>query len=63
MGAVQQRLLSEEEAATYLGTTARHLEELRYRRELPFVKVGRLVRFDIKVLDKFIVANTIGRAS
>lgn len=61
--AVEQRLFSEDEAATYLGTTARHLQELRYRREIAFVKLGRSVRYDRKVLDKYIVTNTIGRAS
>lgn len=58
-----QRLLSEPDAAVYMGTTARHLEELRYRRELPFVKVGRLVRYDVKALDRYITTNTIGKAS
>ena len=60
---IEQRLFSEDEAAVYMGTTPRHLEELRYRRELPFVKVGRLVRYDRKVLDKYIAAHTIGKAS
>lgn len=58
-----QRLLSEDEAAVYMGTTPRHLEELRYRRELAFVKLGRLVRYDIKTLDKYIASHTVGRAS
>lgn len=61
--AVQPRLLSEDDAAVYMGTTPRHLEELRYRREMPFVKVGRLVRYDVKTLDKYIAANTIKAAS
>lgn len=63
MAVIEQRLLSEADAATYLGVTVRQLREIRYRRELPFVKVGRLVRHDRKVLDKYIVTNTIGKAS
>jgi excisionase family DNA binding protein len=58
-----QRLLDGKQAAEYLGTTLRHLEDLRYRRSLPFVKLGGKVRYDVKALDRFITTHTIGRAS
>lgn len=50
-------LLDYEQAAKYLGTTPRHVRELWAKRRLPGVKVGRLVRFDIGDLDKFIESN------
>jgi excisionase family DNA binding protein len=48
------RLLKLADAAEYLGTTPRHIRELQYRRELPFVKIGRSVRFDLRDLDLYI---------
>jgi excisionase family DNA binding protein len=52
------RLLSSKDAAAYLGITERHLRELIYRRELAPTKVGRLNRFDVRLLDRYITANT-----
>jgi excisionase family DNA binding protein len=46
-------------AAARLCTTERHVRELIYRRELPFVKVGRLVRFRDLDLDTYIEVRTI----
>lgn len=44
-------LLDWDAAAQRLGITRRHLRALRERREIPVVKVGRLVRFDPDDLD------------
>ena len=35
----------------------RHVRELKYRRAIPFVKVGRSLRFDLRDLDRWIEAN------
>lgn len=44
-------LVDAEHLAERLGVTERMIRELRYRREIPAVKVGRLVRYDpIEVL-------------
>ncbi len=40
------RLLSVGQLAGRLGTTPRHVRRLVAERRVPFVKVGRLVRFD-----------------
>jgi excisionase family DNA binding protein len=40
------RLLSIGQLAEGLGTTPRHVRRLVAERRVPFVKVGRLVRFD-----------------
>jgi excisionase family DNA binding protein len=50
-------LLDVKAAAARLGTTERHIRELVYRRAVPYVKVGRLVRFDPADLDAWIAAN------
>ena len=49
-----QRLLDHEAAASYLGTTSRHVRKLWASRELAGIKVGRLVRFDRRDLDTYI---------
>lgn len=45
-------------AAERLGTTPRHVRGLVSQRLIPFVKVGRLVRFNQVDLDLWIVAHT-----
>lgn len=52
--------------ADKLATTERHVRELIYRREIPYLKVGRLVRFDTDELAEWIDAQRIpeeGRAA
>jgi excisionase family DNA binding protein len=39
-------LLTEQELAAQWHTTARHIRRLRVESELPYIKLGRLVRFD-----------------
>jgi excisionase family DNA binding protein len=52
-------LLTLSEAATRLGTTERHLRDLWSRREIPAIKIGRLIRFDPADLDKYIESHRI----
>jgi excisionase family DNA binding protein len=40
-------LLNAVELARWLGCTEKHVRNLVFRREIPFKKVGRLVRFDV----------------
>lgn len=59
------RLLSKEEAATYLGgapITVTTIEGLVRRREIAFVKIGRAVVFSRAALDAYIAAHTIQAA-
>jgi excisionase family DNA binding protein len=48
------RLLDVPGAAQYLDTTVRNIRELVYKRRIPYVKLGRLVRFDRRDLDRWI---------
>lgn len=40
------RLLNIDELADHLGVTVRHVRRLIAERRIPFLKVGRFVRFD-----------------
>ena len=47
-----QRLLSRKEMARYLSISERKLSTMMTNREIPFIKIGRSVRFDLgDVLD------------
>jgi excisionase family DNA binding protein len=48
------RLMNVREAAQYLGTTPATLYTKIWRREIPFIKLGRSVRFDVRDLDQLI---------
>ena len=56
---VGKRLLTVKEAAQYLGLS----EDTMYRkarlRQLPSVKVGRSLRFDLKALEVYVEQHTI----
>ncbi|MET8438968.1 MULTISPECIES: excisionase family DNA-binding protein [Streptomyces] len=53
------RLLTVEETAQLLGTTARFPRRLIAERRIVFVKVGRHVRIPEGALADFIAANTV----
>jgi excisionase family DNA binding protein len=48
------RLMTIKQAAEYLGTTPATLYTKIWRREIPFIKLGRSVRFDVKDLEELI---------
>jgi excisionase family DNA binding protein len=56
------QLLTNDQAAEYLGITPRTLEIWRCtkRYPIPFIKVGRLVRYRKSALDAFHVSRTVG---
>jgi excisionase family DNA binding protein len=54
---VGKRLLNVREAAQYLGLQTDTVYKKARLRELPFVKVGRALRFDVKALERFIERN------
>jgi excisionase family DNA binding protein len=55
------RLLSQREAATYLGISYWTLRDLVFRRELPFVKIGRRVLVDRLDLEAYLDRSKIHR--
>ena len=49
-----RRVLNTKEAAAYIGRSERALYKLVARREIPVVRHGRNLRFDVRELDKWI---------
>jgi excisionase family DNA binding protein len=56
---VGKRLLNVKEAAQYLGLEVDTVYKKSRLRELPSVKVGRSLRFDVKALERFVEQHTI----
>lgn len=53
------RLISVKEAAAYTGLSVHTLYTMVSQRRIPYVKVGRLTKFDLKALDVWIAQNTV----
>jgi excisionase family DNA binding protein len=58
-GREEVRLLNIKEAARFLGTTDKTLYTKIWRREIPFIKLGRSVRFDVKDLEALIERSRV----
>ena len=55
-----EKLLTEQEAAEYLGQSHRTLQQWRWQnRGLKYIKVGRNVRYRVEDLKKFIENNAV----
>lgn len=57
--AIGRRLLDVRETARYLGLEVDTVYKKARMREVPSVKVGRALRFDIKALERFVEQHTI----
>jgi excisionase family DNA binding protein len=55
---VGKRLLNVGEAARYIGLEVDTVYKKARLRELPSVKVGRALRFDVQALDRYIEKHT-----
>jgi excisionase family DNA binding protein len=56
-------LWDEAKVCEHLGISERHLRDLRYRRSIPYVKVGRKVRFRGAEIEAWLEANTVEAVS
>jgi len=54
-----QRLMSVKEAAEYLGVSGHMLYQMVSQRRIPYMKVGRLVKFDQAMLDGCLKQNAV----
>ncbi len=54
-----RRLIPIKETAEYTGLSVHTLYTMVSQRRIPFVKVGRLVKFDVGLLDAWIKENTV----
>ncbi len=56
---MKKRLLTIKETSEYLGISIHTLYSWVSQKKIDYVKMGRLTKFDIRVLDKYIENNTI----
>ena len=54
-----QRLMSVKEAAAYVGLSPHTVYGMVSQRRIPYLKVGRLVKFDQAMLDAWLKKHTI----
>jgi excisionase family DNA binding protein len=53
------RLLDIQQVATYTGLSVHTLYTMVSQRRIPFVKMGRLTKFDRQELDRWIAGNSV----
>jgi excisionase family DNA binding protein len=58
-GGPHRRLIDIKNASTYTGLSVHTLYTMVSQRRIPYVKVGRLVKFDLALLDNWIKQQTI----
>ena len=56
---MQRRFLGIKDCAEYLGITKGTLYVWVCHRKIPYVKVGRLVKFDLKAIEEWLKANAV----
>ncbi len=56
---IRRRLISIQEAAEYTGLSRHTLYTMVSQRRIPYVKVGRLTKFDLRLLDEWIANHTV----
>lgn len=54
-----QRLLSVREAGIYTGLSTHTLYTMVSQRRIPYVKVGRLTKFDVELLNAWLKQHTV----
>jgi len=58
-----RRLLSIGEASEYMGISKRTLYRMIRGHQIPFLKIGRLVKFDLEQIEKWIAKQSIRPAA
>ena len=57
---VMERLLTTQEISNYLQVSPRTVESWVSRGKIPFLKVGKLTRFDINIIQKWLYSKAGG---
>ncbi len=55
-----ERMLSDQQVAEHLGVSVTLVRRLRYKRELPTVRVGTLARIPASAVAAYVAAQTTG---
>jgi excisionase family DNA binding protein len=58
-GAITRRLFTIGEVAQYTGLSVHTLYTMVSQRRIPYVKAGRLVKFDLKAIDTWIDRHSV----
>ena len=56
---LNKRLLTVQELAEYIGISKDTIYSHVSQRRIPFVKIGRLLKFDLKAIDDWIAQNSV----
>ena len=56
---LKRRLLTIDETSEYLGLAPTTLYKMAHQRRIPFVKVGRCLRFDSRLIDDWLAGHTV----
>jgi excisionase family DNA binding protein len=56
---IKRRLLDIHEVAEYMGVSIHTLYAMVSQRRIPFVKIGRLTKFDLKAIDAWIERHSV----
>jgi len=59
VGNTSRRFLTIKEAAAYTGLAVSTLYKMVGRRQIPYIKMGSLVKFDLAALEKWIKSQTV----
>jgi excisionase family DNA binding protein len=51
---MEKRFLSPKELSEYIGLAEQTIYHWVYEKKIPYHKIGRLIKFDIKEIDEFI---------
>ena len=61
VGTIQRRFLGVNECSQYLGVTKGTLYVWVCHRKIPYLKVGRLVKFDLKVIEEWLKESSVAK--
>lgn len=59
VSSLPNRMLTAEEVATYLGVPKQRIYALTHTHEIPYHKIGRSVRFNIRDIDDWLEAQRV----
>ena len=59
MGIIQKKLIDVNELAAMLGVSIHTIYSWVSEKKVPYVKIGRLTRFDLETIHKWIDQNTV----
>ncbi len=58
---IQKRFLGIDECSEFLGVTKGTLYVWVCHRKIPYTKVGRLVKFDLRIIEEWLKENSVAR--